>query len=68
MDVTSGEKKSSFKGKKNGKKIFGNVVGGLEKRKEISLKGITSAFPIVQHAVHKKHLCVSLWVCLYGHL
>lgn len=66
MDVASGEEKLSLKGKKNKwekKKIFGSVVGGLEKRKEISLKGITSAFPVVQQAVHKKHLCVC--VCVF---
>lgn len=39
------------------------MVGGLEKRKEISLKGITSAFPVVQQAVHKKHLCVCVCIC-----
>lgn len=65
MDVASGEEKLSLKGKKNKweKKIFGSVVGGLEKRKEISLKGITSAFPVVQQAVHKKHLCVCVCIC-----
>lgn len=48
MDVTSGEEEPGLNGGKiDGKKIFGSVVGGLEKRKEISKKGITSAFPVV---------------------
>lgn len=41
MDVTSTEEEPSLKrgggeAKIKGKKIFGRVVGGLEKRKEIS--------------------------------
>lgn len=55
------EEKPGLKREKNNseKKIFGRVVGGLEKRKEIGSKGITSALPVVQQAVHKKtSVCV----------